>query len=83
MWFGHFVLQYYFFPLYDRIIEGGPLCKLRSRLLVAAGGSPRFGGQGSAHSKQRGHLFRIAAINKKILLRSIRAKRTRFETFGG
>ena len=33
--------------------------------------------------RSRGHPFRIAAVNKKILVRSIRAKRTRFETFGG
>ena len=49
-------LRYYFFPLYDRSIEGVPICKLRNRLLVATGGSLRFGCQDSAHSKQ-GALF--------------------------
>ena len=31
MWIGHFVIL--FFRLYDRSIESGPLCTLRSRLL--------------------------------------------------
>ena len=70
---------------YDRSIEGGPLCQLRCRLVVAAGGSLRFGCQHPAPPgiRSRGHPFRIAAVNRKILVRSIRAKRTRFETFGG
>ena len=42
-----------FFPLYDRRIESGPLCKLRSRLLVAAGGSLRFGYQHPAPRRIR------------------------------
>ena len=55
-------LCFYFFPSYDRSIEGGPLCKLRSRLLVAAGGSLRFGCQHPAprRIRSRGHSFRIA-----------------------
>ena len=79
------LLCYYFFPLHDRSVDDGPLCKFRSRLLVAAGGSLRFGGQHSAPQRfrSRGHPFRITAVNKKILFRSIRSKRTRFETFGG
>ena len=42
--------------------------KLRSRLLVAAGGSLRFGCQHPAprHIRSRGHPFRFAAIDKKM-----------------
>ena len=74
------------FPLYDeRSLEGGALCKLRSRLLAAAGGNLRFGCQHPAprRIRSRGHPFRVADVSKKILIRGIRTKRTRFETFGG
>ena len=56
-----------------------------SRLLVAGGGSLRFGCQHPAprRIRSRGHPFRIAAVSKKVLVGSIRAKMTRFETFGG
>ena len=78
MWIGHF-------PLHDRNIEGGTLYKLRSQLLVADGGSLRFGCQHPAPQRirSRGFPFRIAAVNKKTLVRSIRAERPRFETIGG
>ena len=84
---GLVTLCYYFFPLY-RMIEASKVdhsAKLRSRLLVTASGSLRFGSQHPAprRIRSRGHPFRIAAINKKVLVRNIRTKRTRFETFGG
>ena len=41
------------FPLYGRSIEGVALCKLRSRLLVSAGGSLRFGCQHPAPRRTR------------------------------
>ena len=74
----------YYIALHDRSIEGGALCKLRCRLM-AAGGSLRFVCQHPTPQRirSRGRPFRIAALNKKILARSIRAKRKRFETFGG
>ena len=58
---------------------------LRRRLLLAAGGSLRFGCQHPAPRRIRSsrHPFRVAAFNKKIINRSIRAKIVRFETFGG
>ena len=68
-------------------IEGGALCKLRSRLLVAGGGSLRFGCQHPAprRIRSRGHPFRIPAVSNKILVRNMRTKYqvTRFETFSG
>ena len=47
----------FFFRLYDRSIEAEALCKLRNRLLVAAGGSLRFGCQHHAphRIRSRGH----------------------------
>ena len=48
-------------------------------VFVSAASTPHL----SACIPSRGHPSRIAAVNKKILVRSIRAKRTRFETFGG
>ena len=58
---------------------------IRSRLVVAVGGSIHFVCQDPAPRRigSRGHPFRIAAIDKKKLVRSIRAKRMRFETFSG
>ena len=72
------------FPLYDKSIEGGALCKLGVRLLVAAGGSLRFGCQHPApqHIRSRGHPFAIA-INRKYSF-EVHVKRERdSKTFGG
>ena len=58
MWIGHFGFRT-MFPLYEkRSIEGGALCKLRRRGLVAARGSLRFGCQHPALRgiRSRGHL---------------------------
>ena len=64
------------FSLHDRSIEGRSFCKLRSRLLVAAGGGLCFDCQHPTPRRIRsmGQPFRIAAVNKKIHVRSIRAK---------
>ena len=65
-----FVFTVNSFNLYHTSIEGGTLCKPSinsSRLLVAAGGSLRFGCQHPAprRIRSRRHNFRIAAVNKK------------------
>ena len=62
------------FHLHGRSINGGSLCKLRNRLVVAVGASLRFGCQDPAPRRilSRGHPFRITAVHKKILVRSIR-----------
>ena len=58
------------FPLYDKSIEGGALCKLGVRLRVAAGGSLRFDYQHPAPQRIRlmGHPFRISAVKKERLV---------------
>ena len=74
---GSAIFWYYFSFVCDESIEGGAICKLRSRLLVTAGGSLRFDCQHPAtrRIRSRRHPFRIAAANKKILVRSISAKK--------
>ena len=69
MWIDH-LLCVPIFRSYDGSIEGGAFCALRSRLLVAAGGSLRFGCRSPAPRRIRGHPFRIAAVNTKKNVRS-------------
>ena len=90
MCIGHFALVVLIFLYMLLLIEASKVehsaCYVRgSRLQVATGGSIRFGCQHPAprRIRSRGHPFRIAAVNKKLLFRSVRAKITRFETFGG
>ena len=85
MWIGHFVWLFFFSCIIGASKVDHSASYVRSRLVVAAGGSIHFVRQDPAPRRigSRGHPFRIAAIDKKKLVRSIRAKRMRFETFSG
>ena len=56
------------FPLYDRSIEGGPLCKLRTVVGCRWLQALCFGCQHPApwRIRSKGHPYRIAAVNKKL-----------------